>query len=239
MTVTASDTGTAGDTGEAPRVSQSSYLRTAFLEALAHELRGPSGVTLGALDELELSLGEDAKEFANLFAMARRGVRRVLRTADRLSRSAQLELSGPALALEPIDLNGLTERALREAEQVEGRRGIATELKRWNAPLFLRVDANWLGAAVAEIIGAALRAARRSILVEVQESAEQARIIVCDDGVTTISPRLRRFEPSDDRRDTGLGFPMVKEVVDAHGGELSIRGGESGGLLVIISLPKH
>ena len=229
----------ASDTSEAPRVSQSSYLKTSFLEALAHELRGPSGVTLGALDELELALGEDAKGYASLFAMARRGVRRVLRTADRLSRTAQLELSGPALSLEPIDLNGLVERALREAEQVEGRRGVSTEFKRWTAPLFLRVDGNWLGAAVAEVIGSALRSARRSILVELQDGAETARIVICDDGVASNAPRLRRFEPSEDRRDTGLGFPMVKDVLDAHGGELSIRGGDSGGLLVIFSLPKQ
>ena len=233
MTVTTSET------GEAPRVSQSTYLKTSFLEALAHELRGPSGVTLGALDELELSLGDEAKAHASLFAMARRGVRRVLRTADRLSRTAQLEQSGPALSLEPTDLNGLVERALREAEQVEGRRGVSTDFKRAGAPLFLRVDANWLGAAVAEVIGAALRSARRSVLVELQEGAEQARIIVCDDGVATTPPRLRRFEPMEDRRDTGLGFPMIKEGVDAHGGELSARGGDSGGLLVILTLPKQ
>jgi signal transduction histidine kinase len=230
---------TTSDTGEAPRVSQGTYLKTSFLESLAHELRGPSGVTLGALDELELSLGEEAKNYASLFAMARRGARRVLRTADRLSRTAQLELSGPALSLEPIELNGLVERALREAEQVEGRRGVTIDFKRWSAPLFLRVDANWLGAAVAEVIGAALRSARRSVLVELQESAEHARIIVCDDGVATTPPRLRRFEPMEDRRDTGLGFPMIKEVVDAHGGELAARGGDSGGLLVILSLPKQ
>jgi signal transduction histidine kinase len=232
-------TATASENGEAPRVSQSTYLKTSFLEALAHELRGPSGVTLGALDELELALGDNAAQYANLFAMARRGVRRVLRSADRLSRTAQLELSGPVLSLEPADLNGLVERALREAELVEGRRGVVSDLKRWASPLFLRVDVNWLGAAVAEIIGGALRSARRSILVELQESADSARIIICDDGVSTNPPRLRRFEPSEDRRDTGLGFPMIKEVIDAHGGELSIRGGDSGGLLVILTLRKQ
>jgi signal transduction histidine kinase len=42
---------TASENADAPRVSQSSYLKTSFLEALAHELRGPSGVTLGALDD--------------------------------------------------------------------------------------------------------------------------------------------------------------------------------------------
>lgn len=227
------------DTGETPRVSQTTYLKTSFLEALAHELRGPSGVTLGALDELEHALGENAAAYASLFAMARRGVRRVLRSADRLSRTAQLELSGPILACEPLDLNGLVERSLREAEQVEGRRGVTVDFKRCAEPPFMRVDPNWLGAALAELIGSALRSARRSVLVELQEHPDSVRIVVCDDGVATSAPRLRRFEPSEDRRDTGLGFPIIKDVIDAHGGELTMRAGENGGLLVVIALRKR
>lgn len=228
----------AGETSETPRVSQSTYLKTSFLEALAHELRGPSGVTLGALDELELALGENAVAHANLFAMARRGVRRVLRTADRLSKSSQLELSGVAPALEATEINALVARALREAELVEARRGVTTELKRTEASVLLRVDPTWLGVALAELIGSALRSARRSVLIELQESADCVRIVVCDDGVATTVPRLRRFEPSEDRRDTALAFPLIKEVVDAHAGEFSVRSGESAGLLAIITLPR-
>jgi two-component system sensor histidine kinase TctE len=225
------------DNGEAPRVSQATYLKTSFLEALAHELRGPSGVTLGALDELELALGEAAKEHASLFAMARRGVRRVLRTTDRLSRTAQLEQSGFAATFEETDLSALVERASREAELVEARRGVKLEITRPGEPVSARVDATWLTAAIAEVVGAALRAAKRSVLVELQETSDSHRVIICDDGPMASLPRLRRFEPSDDRRDAGLAFPLVKEVIDAHRGELSLKNGETAGLLCVISLP--
>lgn len=228
---------TASENAEAPRVSQSSYLKTSFLEALAHELRGPSGVTLGALDELELALGEAAQAHASLFAMARRGVRRVLRTTDRLSRSAQLEHSGFSPSLEEADLSALLERAARDAELVEARRGVKLEVTRPAEPVSARVDATWLSAAISEVVGAALRSAKRSVLVELQESGDSHRIIICDDGPIASPPRLRRFEPSDDRRDAGLAFPLVKEVIDGHGGELSLKSGETAGLLCVISLP--
>jgi len=218
------------ETNETPRVSQSTYLRTTFLEALAHELRGPSGVTLGALDELELALGENAAAHATLFAMARRGVRRVLRSAERLSRTAQLELPGHMLAREEVDLNKLVERSTKEAELVEARRGIKVELTLPEGKPVGRVDPSWLGAAMAELVGAALRSARRSVLVELQQSSDGFRFVVCDDGASGNLPRTRRFEPSEDRRDAGLAFPMVKEVVEAHGGELSVRNGETAGL---------
>lgn len=228
---------TSSETTEAPRVSQSTYLRTTFLEALAHELRGPSGVTLGALDELELALGENAAAHAALFAMARRGVRRVLRSADRLSRTAQLELPGHMLAREEVDLIKLVERSTKEAELVEARRGVKVELTLPEGKQTGRVDPTWLGAAMAELVGAALRSARRSVLVELQPSSDGFRFVVCDDGVAGSLPRTRRFEPSDDRRDAGLAFPMVKEVAEAHGGQLSIRNGETAGLLSVLTFP--
>jgi two-component system, OmpR family, sensor histidine kinase TctE len=227
----------ASENPEAPRVSQSTYLKTSFLEALAHELRGPSGVTLGALDELELALGEAAQAHASLFAMARRGVRRVLRTTDRLSRSAQLELSGLSPTLEQTDLSALVERAARDAELVEARRGVKLDITRPAEPVMARVDATWLSAALSEVVAAGLRAAKRSVMVELQQSGDSHRVIICDDGPITSLPRLRRFEPSDDRRDAGLAFPMVKEVIDAHRGELSLKNGETAGLLCVISLP--
>jgi signal transduction histidine kinase len=215
----------------------SNYLKTTFLEALAHELRGPSGVTLGALDELELALGEHAHAHAALFAMARRGVRRVLRTADRLSRTAQLEQSGPILSREEIDLNALVERAAKEAELVEARRGIKLSLTLPDARSSARVDSTWLGAAMAELVGAALRSARKGVLVELQSTGDAYRFVVCDDGVAANLPRLRRFEPQEDRRDAGLAFPLAKEVAEAHGGELSVRNGETAGLLSVLTIP--
>ena len=223
------------DTAETPRVSQSTYLRTTFLEGLAHELRGPSGVTLGALDELELALGEHAAAHATLFAMARRGVRRVLRSAERLSRTAQLELPGHMLAREEVDLTKLVERSAKEAELVEARRGVKVELTLPEGKQVARVDPSWLGAAMAEMVGAALRSARRSVMVELQQSGDVFRFVVCDDGVAGGLPRTRRFEASEDRRDAGLAFPMIKEVAEAHGGELSLRNGEMAGLLAVLT----
>jgi signal transduction histidine kinase len=192
---------------------------------------------LGALDELELALGENAQAHAALFAMARRGVRRVLRTADRLSRTAQLEQSGPILSREATDLTSLVERATKEAELVEARRGVKLELTLPESRFTALVDPTWLGAAMSELVGAGLRSARKSVLIELQRSGDAFRFVVCDDGVAANLPRLRRFEPQDDRRDAGLAFPLAKEVADAHGGELSVRNGETAGLLSVLTFP--
>ena len=40
------------------------------------------------------------------------------------------------------------------------------------------------------------------------------------------------------RTGTGLGLPLCREIVDAHGGNLRIEGREGGGTAVIIWLPR-
>lgn len=231
-----------GGAGSDPKAtdsdSQSQYLKTSFLDALAHELRGPSGVTLGALDELELSLGDAAKEHARLFAMARRGIKRVLRTADRLSRSSQLEQGGLAPLAQPVSLNTLVEQSVREAELVEGRRGVTVTVKPAASEPQVNADPEWLTAALTELCGYALRSARRSVRVEIADAADVAQVIVCDDGAATSVPRMRRFEATTDRRDAALAYPMIHDVIVAHGGELSVRPGDDTGLLSVLSLPK-
>jgi CheY-like chemotaxis protein len=69
--------------GEAP-------LTPAFLNKVAHDLRGPAGVVTGALDELELALGPElAATHAMLLGMARRGAQKVLKVAEMLSETAE------------------------------------------------------------------------------------------------------------------------------------------------------
>jgi len=45
----------------------------------------------GALQELEASLGDRASSGEMFLAMAKRGVKRILRTADRLQQTGQIE----------------------------------------------------------------------------------------------------------------------------------------------------
>ena len=99
------------------------YLRTELLERIAHELRGPAGVTLGALEEIErlLARSEIEEESRALISMARRGARRVLRTAERLTRTAQLEAGPTQMASTLLDVREIVARVARETELLEGR----------------------------------------------------------------------------------------------------------------------
>lgn len=204
------------------RDDTSRYLRTELLERIAHELRGPAGVTLGALDELEHAL-DDAQRAQHklLFAMARRGARRVLRTAERLTRTAQLEGSGiHAVATAPTDLRGIVKQATEEAEAVEGRSSIKVALSLPEQPCMVAVDGGWLQIALGELVAQAIRCARKQVEVQLEAVAAKVRVTVTDDRIATTELTPTRFVPLKDRRDAALGWPLICDVAEAHGGEL-------------------
>ena len=86
-----------------------------------------------------------------------------------------------------------------------------------------------------------------SIWISAQSDKEYIRVIVEDDG-PGIDPALYEdvFKPffrADTSRNTttggvGLGMPIVRDIVHAHGGDVTLRRSPHGGLSVTITLPQ-
>ncbi len=200
----------------------SDYVRTEMLERIAHELRGPAGVTLRALEEMELALGDDAQKIANFFAMARRGARRVLRTADRLSRTAQLVSRDVTFSRDPVDIKAVLQNAVRDAELVETRKGISVVLTLPSEPCPAAIDSAWMSAAVAELVVNAIAHARKVVTVDAKCDARGVVISVTDDGPGFAGPIGERFTAPRERRGLGLSLAIVQDVAAAHGGEFVV-----------------
>jgi signal transduction histidine kinase len=226
-----------------PPDDPASYLKTELLERIAHELRGPAGVTLGALDEIERMLGQsDNEESRALLSMARRGARRVLRTAERLTRTAQLEAGLLPSGTTLLDIREIVARAARDAEQLEGRSAVQVELLTSAQPCVAHVDPNWLGVALGELFSQAIRSARSRVQIQVQSEGGLVNISAHDDRTNTIEVSDTRFLPLRDRRDCALGWPLARDVARAHGGDLAIvekpatGTGRSLGAVAVLSL---
>lgn len=220
------------------------YLRTEFLQRLAHDLRGHAGVIHGALQELEASLGEQASGGALFFGMAKRGVKRILRTADRLQQTGQIERGSLSISKAECDVRELVKEAASEAHGVEGRKKINVELDLPGHLVSSSADAHWLSAALIELLTNAIRHAQARVRVTVSADAETVSIEVMDDGRPGEPFGPARFRPPRDRRGLGLGLSIVHDVATAHGGGLSIELGSEDrqrpfGAKVTLTLPKR
>jgi nitrogen fixation/metabolism regulation signal transduction histidine kinase len=80
-----------------------------------------------------------------------------------------------------------------------------------------------------------------TVQVRVTTRADQILIIVADDGpgmsAQVLQQALLPFY-STKQQGTGLGLPLCREIVEAHGGQLSIRNGVDAGLEVVMRVPQ-
>jgi K+-sensing histidine kinase KdpD len=213
------------------------YLRTGFLERLGHELKGPIGVTLGVLDELELSLANDPARALQLVAMARRSSRRLLALAERLQHTAQLESGSTQWRMEQAVPKQLIERALVRARDIDARRGVKVEALDDGDVGIVDVDVSWLVLALSELFLNALRNARSRVTVSARRSDDRVEVSVVDDGPGFSGPVPPRFVPASRPQGLGLSLCLVEAVVSAHGGNLAIGDDSQPGGRVTLSLP--
>jgi K+-sensing histidine kinase KdpD len=203
-------------------------------ERVAHELRGPAGVTLGAIDELELALGAQAENHRALLAMARRGVGKVLRTAERLSKKSQLDSGRAVMAATQVDLRELVARAGKDAEQMEARRGIEVKVEAGDTPQLATLDESWALTAVTELVSLGIRAARREVRITLTREGERARVAVTDDGRPPASPVQSGHASPADRRSACLSVPLTQGIARALGAELTIDAAAAGNRRVLL-----
>jgi signal transduction histidine kinase len=225
-----------GPNGEADR-----YLRTAFLERVAHELRGPAGVIQGALQELELALGPEAQTHQRLFDMARRGVQRIVRSADRLQQIGVCERGKLPIVPAPCDVGALVRKSVADAEALEGRRKIAVTLDLPSDPLLSSLDPRWVSIALYEVASNAIRYARERVQVKLSSLDGELQVLFRDDNAVRSSFGPMRFVPPSEARGLGLALAIVRDVIEAHGGHLEIAAApsstESPGTEVRLYLP--
>jgi signal transduction histidine kinase len=230
------------------RIEESRYVRTHLLRRIAHEIVSPIGVAWGALEEVEA--GADASLRGSV-PMVRRGLLRLRRLANRLSLTAELE-SGAHVERVRVDLGELVKRTVAEVSELDGRRSVSITVDVPPEPVVVQGDGRWLGAAVTEVIGNALRHARSKARVVIQATRDEGgdvTVVVEDDGAGFAADPdtlMDRFHLRESVHGLGLSLALARDAVRAHGGQLTFgastlppgRAGSTPGAAVTIRLPR-
>jgi signal transduction histidine kinase len=143
-------------------------------ERVAHDLRGPLGVVVSALHELEQELnapgGLDVAAALRLLEMARRGTRKLERTAARLDALAHRERRTPA----HVDLHPLVVEAARRTAQLERRPDVPLRLPATtHKAIRVRVVPQTFEHALEDVLAWALKRSHRGVDVELLTSADE------------------------------------------------------------------
>ena len=224
--------------GMAERLEESSEQRRRLLADLGHELRTPLTVIQGELEAMVDGVHPIDREQLEMLLDETRLLARLIDDLRVLSLSEAGELR---MDTESIDAPSLVADAVGPYVALAARTGIT--LTTQAEPGSLRADPLRLREVLANVLTNAIRHTSRggTVALTATRSSHGWLFSVRDTGRGIPPEQLKmifeRFVKGADSRGSGLGLSIARELVRAHGGEMTASSVEGQGTTIEFSLP--
>jgi signal transduction histidine kinase len=216
------------------------------LDNVSHDLRTPLARLRGRAEQA-LSRPADADQYRVALEECIEETDRTLVMLDTLMDISEAESGTMALQRQPVDLHEVVERAVDLYRDVAEAKGVALAIAP-GAPGPLTVDGDRprLEQVAANLIDNAIKFTPAGGRINVTVSRDDAisRLTVTDTGpgippheLPRVWDRLFRGDFSRTERGLGLGLSLVRAIVQAHGGSVSVESAPGQGATFTVSLP--
>lgn len=219
---------------------------------IAHEIKNPLTPIQLSAERIKRKFGAQVADKADLDAYADVIVRQtndLRRIVDEFSKFARMP--------EPDRREEDIVRLVRDAVTLQGT-GLPVHATLPDAGVMMDLDATMIGQALTNLIknaGEAIESLTQKgatdgfvpeVRVALDVSPDEAVIRISDNGTGLPPDRARLFEPYVTTREkgTGLGLPIVKKIIEEHGGTLALldaeifEGNDHAGAMAEVRLPR-
>ncbi|RKF19339.1 PAS domain-containing protein [Altericroceibacterium spongiae] len=229
-------------------LEEADAVKTRFLANMSYEFRTPLTSISGFAELLQSGMAGELSDQAKEYVEA------ILTSVERLSGQIEsvLDLTQSEAGLLPIAtedcelLPFLTELVHHYADALEEKH-IALDLRADRSAGTIKVDKRRLNRAMSNLLNNALAATPENgrILVSMKRQKGAVRIVVSDNGCGMRPGELARAldgyqldaDGQPEKRRTGLGLPLARQLIEAHGGRLEMISEPGAGTTATITLP--
>ena len=225
-------------------------MKSELISNVSHELRTPlTTIKEGISLVFDGSLGTiNADQKASL-AIAKQDIDRLARLINDLLDISKIEAGRMEVKKSSVVISSLAEEVLFSFQNQAGKKHIRlkTRLNRTLPPLY--IDPDKISQVLANLIsnGIKFTPENGSITVGVKDKGKEVEISVADTGVGISQDNIARlfdrfsqfnrvYGPGE--RGTGLGLAISKEIVEMHGGRISVESEVGKGSTFTFSLPQ-
>ncbi len=230
---------------QAEAARQSQEFKSTLLDAIAHEFNTPLATIKTATTSVLAEVVRNPDDVKDLLTVVDEEVDRLRRTVEDAVRLARLEAGQVRLDRKPHSISPILQSVYEEARcRAEGRPFALTTAR---ALPVVMIDEELITCCIRQLVDNALKYSSASTPVEISADTDGEGLVI---SVSDRGPgipeceRARIFEKfyrlSSDRAcvpGTGMGLAIARQIVEAHGGLLSVENREGGGARFSISLP--
>ena len=226
-------------------LQESEGIRRRMIGDIAHELRTPLTLLSGEVEAIREGVYEPTDEKLREIQGDLNLLNRLIEDLRELSLAEAGELE---LNRGQTDLVELVRSVTRKLENIAERDGILLRTDLPESISELNLDSDRISQVLTNLVRNGIRHTERGgkVTLRVEEREDRVLVKVHDTGEGITKDRIDhvfdRFYRGDSSRSSeggsGLGLSIAKELVEAHGGEISIDSEPGKGTVVTFSLPK-
>jgi len=221
--------------------------KTTFFQNISHELRTPlHGILSFARLGAKLDPAENAEKISKYFENIDASGERLMKMLDSVLDLAKLESGHMNFNFQRADLALALKKVGNEMKAAFDERGAKLEMRFPKNDMTAWIDSEMMARVFSNLLGNALKFSPEgsTVEVEMEKDGDRITVSVMDEGVgipreefNNIFDKFIQVGDGKRKGGTGLGLPICREIILAHGGMISAKNRDGKGACFTFTIP--
>jgi PAS domain S-box-containing protein len=218
-----------------------------FVAMVSHDLRTPLGAIQATLSLVEEGVYGNLNDKGTIrITSAQQSVQRLTGLVNNLLDLEKMESGKLTIVVEPSNLNSIINQSIDSVRPYADQQKVAIEVQCEDAELM--ADAGRMVQVVINLLSNAIKFSTKDTSIKIsactKDDHAEVRIKDCGRGIPagmseSVFEKFKQVESADGKRGrgTGLGLPICKAIVEAHGGQIGVESEEGKGSTFWFRIP--